>query len=318
LPKRGENGNSESHLPFTKDNGLRDKFRIMQEMKKMKQMKKTLILIILISLFSVFYAQSVYAHGLVYETKVLSNNKIKVTLKWSNQAEAKGIVISYFYVENGKTLNIGYELKDKAPKTAVLDFDLKGCIPPIRIILSKSGDINWRPYKDIKGIETESYIRHLHDANILNPGSGEKFRPNDLITRAEFAEIICKALNLSGTTENKKGLKDIGKTKEKDYILAAVKKGILNSFSDKTFRPKSYMSIAEVCVCVSKAFTFKTVKNGIYLKLKTDKSYSIDVKKIFDVNILNVNDSLYKNFNADNNITRGNCAMMISRALSTY
>lgn len=284
----------------------------------MKQLKKIFFLIILISVFSLFYAQSAYAHGLVYETKTLSNNKMKVTLKWSNQAEAKGIAISYFYVENGKTLNIGYELKDKAAKTAVLEFDLKGCILPIRVILSKSGDLNWRPYKDIKDLETEKYIRHLHDANILNAGSEEKFKPNDLITRAEFAEIICKALKLSGTTENKKGLKDIDKTKEKSYILAAVKKGILSSFKDKTFRPKNQISIAEVCVCISKAFTFKTVKNGIYLKLKTNKSYSLQVKKVFDVNVLTVNDSLYKNFNADNNMTRGNCAMMISRALSTY
>lgn len=262
--------------------------------------------------------EAVYASGLIYETKPLNNNKIRISLKWSSKAEEKGFALSYFYIENGKTLNIGYELKEKAPKTATFDFDLKSSIPPIRIIISKAGDINWRPFKDIKGIEAEKYIWNLHDAGVIDNNGDGKFRPNALITRAEFAQIICKALKLSGTTENSKKLKDIDKIKEKNYILMAVKKGILSGFSDKTFRPGKPMTVAEICMCVSKTFTFKTVRNGIYLKLKTDKPYSSSVKKVFDVNILNVNDSIYKNFKEESNITRANCGIIISRALSTY
>ena len=267
-------------------------------------------------ILSLFFIKTTYAQGLVYDTKALENNKIRITLKWSIPAEAKGISISYYYLENSKILNIGYELNAKASKTAVLDFDLKNCIPPLRIIISKFGDLNWRPFKDIQGIEADKYIWHLHDAGIIDLGKNELFRPKDFITRAVFAELICKALKLSGTDTNIKKLTDVGKTAEKKYILAAVNKGILSSNNDKTFKPQNNMTIAEVCTCVAKVFTSKNIRNGIYIKLKPNKAYSASVKKIFDEKLFNISDSIYKIFNEENKISRADCAMLISRALT--
>ncbi|MCX8129824.1 MAG: S-layer homology domain-containing protein [Clostridia bacterium] len=281
-------------------------------------MKKIAVYILIIAVACMSFVLPIQAHGLIYETKQLDDNKIRITLKWSNSKEAKGIVISYFYIKNGKTLNIGYELDEKASTTAYIDFDLSGAITPIRVVLHKVGDLKWAPFKDIKGVEAEEYIRHLHDAGKIDAGKDQKFRPKDNITRGEFAAIIVKALNLGGTASNTKGLKDIEKSADKKYILLAVKHGIMSGDKDKKFKPDNPMSLADVSTIVAKYFKFKTNRNGVYKKLKQGKSYSGSVKKMFDTGILSVNDSIYKTFNEEGKINRANCAMMISRALSTY
>jgi len=72
---------------------------------------------------------------------------------------------------------------------------LTGAIPPIRIILSNIDKPDWVPFNDIKGIETEEYITHLHDAGIVNGMPDGSFRPDSNITRAEFMVLLVKALS---------------------------------------------------------------------------------------------------------------------------
>jgi S-layer homology domain len=281
-------------------------------------MKKLIVYILIISVIVATSILPVQAHGLIYETKKISDNKMRITLKWSNPKEAKGIIISYFYLKNGKTLNIGYELSSKAKASAYIDYDLSGAILPIRVVINKVGDLKWVPFKDIKGIEAEEYIRHLHDAGIIDTGSDGKFNPKRNLTRADFATILVKALKIQGTVDNKQSTKDIEKNPSKKYILLALKKGLVKNHSDKTFRPDDPVSLEQVACAIDKAFKFKTNKNGIYLKLKNGKSYSDSVRKMFDSGMLNVDDSIYIKFNEENKITRADFAMMISRALSTY
>src|SRR5690242_9562812 len=132
-------------------------------------MKFTICRYLLFSLIFILCGiQPVYAHGVVYETKQTGENKIRITLKWSAPTEAKGIAITYFYLKNGKTLNIGYEVKDKAPSTTYMDYDLASAIPPIRIVLNNISNQGEPLFDDIKNTEAEEYIRHLHDAGIVN------------------------------------------------------------------------------------------------------------------------------------------------------
>jgi len=133
--------------------------------------KKACVSIIFILLGFFLSLQNVNAHGVVYETRQIDQNKIRITLKWSdeekNEDKGKGIAITHYYLVNGKTLHIGYETVDGESRS-YLDYDLTGAIPPIRIILSNIDKPDWVPFNDIKGIETEEYITHLHDAGIVN------------------------------------------------------------------------------------------------------------------------------------------------------
>ncbi len=284
----------------------------------MKQFHKKIIMLITSCILAFAISQTAFAHGLIYETKALGNNKIRITLKWSEPSEAKGIVIKSYYIENGKVLRITYDISTKAQKTAYIDYDLSSAIPPIRILLIKAGSESDVPFSDIKTCGTKDYIKHLHDAGIINGSSDGKFRPTDNMTRAEFVSILAKVLGLTGTVQNTWGFKDLDKNPAKNSILLAVKKGLIDGYSDKTFRPGSPITLAEVSKAICKGFKFKTTGNGFYMKLKTNKWYSEYVKRMFDLRILSVKDSIYGKINEEGPISRGNAAMIISRAMTTY
>jgi len=259
-----------------------------------------------------------FAHGLNYEIERLGNNKERVILKWSNEEEKKGFALVYHYFNNGKTLHIGYELKEGYPTETYLDYDLNSVLYPIRVNLHEVGKNDDTPFSDINGLETEEYIRHLHDAGIINGFPDGTFLPESPISRAEFVVIMVKALGIEGKSSNTKGFVDIDGHWARDYILLAADNGLISGYEDGTVKPDKPITVAEVSSILVRSFSFKTTKNGIYSRVKQDKWYSAAVKKMFDVGILNIKDSIYELFDEESNISRANCAMMISRAISTY
>jgi hypothetical protein len=280
--------------------------------------KCSLVLVIIFTLITVSIP-TVYGHGVIYETKQLKDkNSISITLKWSSPSEKRGIYLSYILPVKGKVLHVGYTTKDSGPQTVSFEFSLASLIPPVRIVLDNNDPGYSGLFTDTKNIEAQEYIEHLHDAGIINGKSDNLFKPFDNITRAEFAVIIVKALGYKGNPLNTKGYKDINNHWAKNYMLLAVQNNIMSGYSDKTLRPNNPITLSEVSAVLSRAFTFRTVNNGIYKKLNQNKWYSACVKKMFDVGILNTSDSIYNGFNEEKRINRANCAMMVSRALTTY
>lgn len=273
-----------------------------------------LITLILVNLLPIGIS---FSHGVVYDTVSLEGNKLRITLKWSDSNEKRGLTIAYYRLKNGKTLNIGYEIKEGAKNTASMDYSLAGALVPIRIVLTNISPSAELPFKDIKNTEAEEFIRNLHDKGIVNGKQQDYYKPKDLVSRAEFAVLITKALGIeiNNTMENK--YKDISKHWARDYINAAAQQGFISGYKDGTMRPDSCVTVAEACTLVYKAFKLNTNYSGIYDKLKQDKWYSQYVKKIFDLKILSTGDSIYRNFDEEAFLNRANCAIILSRALST-
>ncbi|MDP4180046.1 MAG: S-layer homology domain-containing protein [Bacillota bacterium] len=283
-----------------------------------RYIKKTACpMILLVLIFQLLFSNYSYANGVIYDIASLGDNKIRITLKWSDPNEKKGLSVAFYHLTNGKTLNIGYEIKDGARNTTSIDYNLAGAIAPIRIILTNITK-DELPFKDIKNTEAEEYIRHLHDAGIINGKQGDYFKPKDLITRAEFMVLVTKALNIKIDKSANTKYRDISKHWAKDYINAASQKGLISGYEDGTIRPDNNVTLAEVCTVIDKAFKLQTSYKGIYDKLKEDKWYSKYVKKIFDLKILETSDSIYRKFDEEAFINRANCAMIVSRALSTH
>jgi hypothetical protein len=159
---------------------------------------------------------------------------------------------------------------------------------------------------------------HLYDAGIVNGRSDGTFAPDSFITRAEFMVLLVNSLKPKKMSENTYVFSDISNHWAKDIILIAAENNFISGYNDNTIRPDRPITLAEVSSIISRAFNFKTSKNGMYSKLKKDRWYSDSVKKMFDSGILKVTDEIYDNFDEESFITRGNCAIMISRALSTY
>lgn len=284
----------------------------------MVNINKVMVYIIIISGFIFLNVNLSFSHGLNYEIEQLGNNKERVLLKWSDVEDRKGFSTLYHYFVNGKTLHIGYELKEGYPSEAYIDYELNNVLYPIRVNIHEVGKLDYAPFVDIKGLETKEYITHLHDAGIIDGLPDGSFSPNSLISRAEFMVIMVKALGIEGRTENVKRFSDIDKHWAKEYILLAANNGLISGYEDGTVKPDKTITVSEVSAILAKSFSYKTTNNAIYSKVKQGKWYSNSVKKMFDVGVLTVKDTIYKSFDEESNISRGNCAMMVSRAITTY
>ncbi|MDQ2087865.1 S-layer homology domain-containing protein [Herbivorax sp. ANBcel31] len=262
--------------------------------------------------------QIVSASGFMYNIEEIDESQILIELRRRDEETSEGIRINHFYLVNGKTLHIGYETGEELPEKAHLEYNLINAIPPIKVRLENINNRDWLPFSDIKGIEAKEYILHLYDAGIVNGRADGTFSPDSFITRAEFMVLLVNSLNLEGEKKDINMFSDISEHWAKEIILIAAENNFISGYQDNTIRPDRPITLAEVSSIISRAFNFKTTKNGMYSKLRRDKWYSDSVKKMFDCGIIKVDDEIYDDFNEESFITRSNCAMMVSRALSTY
>ena len=274
------------------------------------------IVITIIIIASVFINST--AHGVIYKTKMIGENTLRVTLEWDNPDINKDIVITSFVVNNGKNVDIAYEVTDQKPGRNYKDFDLRTMLPPLSIRLYNIADYDKPIFEDIDGHYAERYIHHLHDAGIINGRNDYAFCPEDNLSRAEFTVLMVKALNLEGSKENVLGFTDIDNHWGRDYILIAAQNGILSGYGDGTVRPDNKITVAEVCTVIARAFSFNTYNDGIYDKLTIGKWYSGYVEEIFDSGIIKTDDVIYSDFDETIPISRADASIILSRAISTY
>lgn len=98
----------------------------------------------------------------------------------------------------------------------------------------------------------EIYINALAEKNIIN-GDGDKFRPNDPVTRAEFSKIL---VNILGIPQSVYSLKftDVDENSwYADYVNRLYGAGIINGVSETEFDPNGYLTREDMCVLVCRA-----------------------------------------------------------------
>ena len=105
---------------------------------------------------------------------------------------------------------------------------------------------------DIVGHWAESAITSWQDKGLISGYEDGTFKPDNSITRAEFATMINKAL---GFTE--KGEVSFSDVKEGDWyydaISIAAKAGYCSGYTDGTFKPNATITRAEAAVMISLA-----------------------------------------------------------------
>ncbi|MGM0471865.1 MAG: S-layer homology domain-containing protein [Bacillota bacterium] len=122
---------------------------------------------------------------------------------------------------------------------------------------------------DITGHWAYEEITNLLSKDILQTYDGNKFKPNQPITREEFAVGLAKGLELEMVfTTN---LTDIQSHPAKGYIASLVHKQIITGYPDQTFRPDKEISRAELVTMLIRALELNRTETEIKLK---DKQYS--------------------------------------------
>jgi hypothetical protein len=96
-------------------------------------------------------------------------------------------------------------------------------------------------------------IKELNNEGIIKGYSNGLYHPDDAVTRGQAAAVINRALHL--TAPSSSNFKDVSTSNPFAADIAAIEKaGIIQGYSDGTFRPYDPMTRAQMAVIVTKAF----------------------------------------------------------------
>ena len=126
-----------------------------------------------------------------------------------------------------------------------------GVVSPTRAAAAEFSDVNGHWAKN-------SIVRWM-DEDVIHGYPDGTFRPNDKITRAEFATVLKNLLLLTEQAENP--FSDLPDNWMKKPVLCLVKEGIIKGYSDGTFKPNNKILRQEAFTMICRAFYFPKAKD---------------------------------------------------------
>lgn len=115
---------------------------------------------------------------------------------------------------------------------------------------------------DVAGHEYETAIRRLNALGLMI-GDSRGFRPDDTITRAEFATLIVRALGEEDTakllTGAQTGFTDVDSVNHwaSGYIKVAAQKGLINGYGNGLFGPDDNIKVVDAIVLMTRALGYE-------------------------------------------------------------
>lgn len=123
---------------------------------------------------------------------------------------------------------------------------------------------------DIKGHWAAATIQKMVDQGVVTGMPDGSFRPDNSISRAQFATLVVKAFKLDG--KSGKVFNDTKNHWAKDYIATANTYGILNGYSDTRFGPDDPITREQMAVMIVKADNLQS--NGSALSFSDSNKIS--------------------------------------------
>jgi alpha-tubulin suppressor-like RCC1 family protein len=191
------------------------------------------------------------------------------------------------------------------PQTVTVTY--QGVTTTFEVYLNRFIDV---PY----GHRNYIHINALVDLGIINGYSDNTFRPNNTLTRAQAAIMIVRAAGLS-TEGVSSSFTDVPPSHAAyKFISAAYQIGIINGYSDGTFRPNANVTRAQIAIMVQRAFNVQASETIITF---TDVPEGYAPKKFIETlasqKIVNgYSDGTFKPLN---NVTRAQFSTMIYNAI---
>ena len=171
-------------------------------------------------------------------------------------------------------------------------------------------------YKDID--ETHwayDTVKYLTEKKVINGDETGNFRPEDTVTRAEFAKMIVAGFGLYDA-EAEAEFSDIPNTHwAYKYVASLAKKGVINGINDTTFGGDMLISRQDMAVMISRvSSTFSTEGEPVFADSTDIADYAVSaVTSLSSMNIINgYDDDTYR---PHNNATRAEAATIISRSM---
>lgn len=181
---------------------------------------------------------------------------------------------------------------------------------------------NSKTFSDIRNYWAKDQIEVIASRSITSGKTETLFNPEGKVTRAEFAVLIARALNLP--TEQYKGtFNDVPATKAWAYagIEAAYRAGIVNGKTKDTFGPDALITREEIAAIVVRAVKYQDA--ALLTNVDTSKSFADDkaigefakasVKQAVGLGV--ITGRAGNKFDPKANATRAEAAVMLYRAL---
>lgn len=176
---------------------------------------------------------------------------------------------------------------------------------------------------DITGHYFESSIRTLIEKNVMS-GYGEGiYKPNNAVTRSEFASLIVRAL-MPGTVKAADAnlasqLTDLVPSAwYYSAVTRAVEMGIVGGYPDKTFQPEKEISRQEMAAMIMRAINTKSIYSEASTNIYQDTnsihvSFRDSVQRLRFLGIMAGTDN---KFNPNASTTRGEVAAVLLRMIN--
>jgi hypothetical protein len=114
--------------------------------------------------------------------------------------------------------------------------------------------ISQKSFTDLTGYWGEQYVGELANRGVIGGFPNGTFRPNDNITRAQFAAIVTSALKLPTGGGGGQTFTDLKPTHwAAASIAAASNAGLISGFPDGSFKPEDQLTRAQALVILAKA-----------------------------------------------------------------
>lgn len=129
-----------------------------------------------------------------------------------------------------------------------------------RVLKEEAPKPDW--FTDVaKSSTTYSAIKSLTDQEVINGFEDYTFRPDEKVTRGQAAAILNRVLNLKPVVMSH--FTDVPKSYRFAYDIAAIREaGIINGFSDKTFRPEAEMTRNEMAAIIQRTFNLQLTQTA--------------------------------------------------------
>ncbi|QCR32601.1 5'-nucleotidase C-terminal domain-containing protein [Lysinibacillus sp. SGAir0095] len=173
------------------------------------------------------------------------------------------------------------------------------------------------PFSDVTASDShyEAIIK-LADLGIINGHKDGTYKPESPVTRGQVATILANILNINKDKPKDPGFTDVPKSSDHYAAIAALKEAkIINGYEDNTFKPNEKISRAHLAVMIASALKIQP-KDKKALPFTDVTFYNEQIKALYDFGIT-VGTSK-TTFAPNNNVTRGQAASFLYRALEVY
>ncbi|MEW9698586.1 S-layer homology domain-containing protein [Paenibacillus sp. SI8] len=169
---------------------------------------------------------------------------------------------------------------------------------------------------DTKGHWAEKTIDTFIKLHVIEGYNDGTFKPDDQITRAEFAVILSRVFDIQGGNPTSITLKDVGSHWAKDAIANLAEAGVISGYEDGTFKPDNTITREEMVILLSRIVDINNVSKD------TTKGNFDDLKGSYAANEIKaeaqagiINGKADGKFDAKSNSTRAEALQIILNAL---